>query len=234
MQNATYEDKFVAEAKAKLKKGKDAISFFAKYGNTTPIKYIHCVKAQTGKFSPYELDIVHDENRLTKVKEYYTISFSGILQIFSSIKHQRRKKDKPTEFISLSDWMKESTQFNIISNIDFFKNYLSVKIFRTWRKNVKFRLFKKTRQKIMREVLFCKPLYAKSLMEVKELTEKMSEHDMVSFHQWQNKQVDLEEFKSRQKEFRIKTFREYDTLFNKVGDVAKSILKKIINKKAKR
>jgi hypothetical protein len=71
-------------------------------------------------------------------------------------------------------------------------------------------------------------------MEVKELTEKMSGHDMVSFHQWQNKQVDLEEFKSRQKEFRIKTFREYENLFDKVGDVAKSILKKIINKKAKR
>ena len=86
----------------------------------------------------------------------------------------------------------------------------------------------------MREVLYCKPLYAKSLIEVKELTEKMSSHDMVSFHQWQNKQVDLEEFKSRQKEFRIKTFREYETLFDKVGDIAKSILRKIINKKAKR
>lgn len=222
------------EAKKNLKKGKDAISFFAKYGNTTPIKYIYCVKAQTGTFSPYELDIVHDENRLTKVREYYTISFSGILHIFSSIKNRRKGRDKPTEFISLSDWMKESTQFNIISNIDFFKNYLSVKILRTWRKNVKFRMFKKTREKIMREVLYCKPLYAKSLLEVKELTEKMSNHDMVSFQQWQNKQVDLEEFKSRQKEFRIKTFREYENLFDKVGEVTKSILRKIVNKRAKR
>ena len=229
-----YEDKFVGEAKAKLKKGKDAISFFAKYGNTTPIKYIHCIKARTRTFSPYELNIVHDENRLTKVKEYYTISFSGILHIFSSIKNRRKGKDKPTEFISLSDWMKESTQFNIISNIDFFKNYLAVKIYRTWRKSLKFRLFKKTREKIMREVLYCKPLYSKSLIEVKELTEKMSSHDMVSFQQWQNKQVDLEEFKSRQKEFRTKTFREYEGLFDKVGEIAKTILKKIMNKKAKR
>ena len=212
----------MGEAKAKLKKGKDAISFFAKYGNTTPIKYIHCVKARTGEFSPYELDIVHDENRLTKVREYYTISFSGILHIFSSIKSRRKGKDKPTEFISLSDWMKESTQFNIISNIDFFKNYLSVKIFRTWRKNVKFRLFKKTREKIMREVLYCKPLYAKSLIEVKELTEKMSSHDMVSFHQWQNKQVDLEEFKSRQKEFRNKTFRGMKCSLIRFGKLKKA------------
>lgn len=86
----------------------------------------------------------------------------------------------------------------------------------------------------MREVLYCKPLYAKSLLEVKELTEKMGKNDMVSFQQWQNKQVDLEEFKSRQKEFRIKTFREYEGLFDRVGDVAKSILKKILAKRAKR
>jgi dynein heavy chain len=28
-----------------------------------------------------------------------------------------------TEVISLSDWMHESTMFNIITNIQFFKNY---------------------------------------------------------------------------------------------------------------
>ena len=234
LQNAVYEDQFVAEAKAKLRKGKDAISFFAKYGNTTPIKYIHCVKARARGFAPYELDIVHDETRLAKVREYYTISFSGILHIFSSQKGPRRAREKPTEFISLSDWMKESTQFNIISNIDFFKNYLAVKILRTWRKNVKFRLFKKTRRKIMREVLYCKPLYAKSLLEVKELTERMGQSNMVSFQQWQNKQVDLEEFKSRQKEFRIKAFREYEALFDRVGDVAKATLKRILTKRTKR
>ena len=230
LQNAVYEDKFVKDAKAKLKKGKDAISFFAKYGNTTPIKYIHCIKTRKERFSPYSLDIVHDEARLAKVKEYFTISFSGILHIFSNNKSRRKvsvMKEKPTEFISLSDWMKESTQFNIISNIDFFKHYLAVKVFRTWRKNVKFRLFKNMRLKLMKEVLYCKPLYAPGLLEAKEHVEKMHNHEMVSFQQWNNKQIDLEEFKTRQKEFRNKTMRDFESILERVVDSAKGTLANI-------
>ena len=192
LQNAVYEDKTVKQAKAKLKKGKDAISFFAKYGNTTPIKYIHCVPSQTKYFSPYELDIVHNESDLTKVSQYYTISFSGILHIFSSMQTRPRlKNERPTEFISLSDWMKESTQFNIISNIDFFRHYLIVKIFRSWSKNVKFRCFRRTREKLRREVLYCKPLFAGALLEVKDQVQKMSTLNLVNFNQWQHNKVDL-------------------------------------------
>ena len=59
--------------------GEDAIAFFAKYGNTTPIKFIHCIKDQEFPRNPYKLRIVHDRNELTKVKEYYTVSPSGIV-----------------------------------------------------------------------------------------------------------------------------------------------------------
>lgn len=36
---------------------------------------------------------------------------------------KRMQGDSSTEVISLSDWMHESTMFNIITNIQFFKNY---------------------------------------------------------------------------------------------------------------
>jgi len=36
---------------------------------------------------------------------------------------ERLGSDTSTEVISLSDWMHESTMFNIITNIQFFKNY---------------------------------------------------------------------------------------------------------------
>ena len=50
--------------------------------------------------------------------EYYTISAHGIVHVYT----ERAKKTKPdgnfsTEVISLSDWMHESTLFNIITNI---------------------------------------------------------------------------------------------------------------------
>ena len=33
-------------------------------------------------------------------------------------------KQRSTEFVSLSDWMRESTLFNVIGNINFFKTYI--------------------------------------------------------------------------------------------------------------
>lgn len=44
IQNAQYEDTVVKEHMKLLITGEDAIAFFAKYGNTTPVKFIHCVR----------------------------------------------------------------------------------------------------------------------------------------------------------------------------------------------
>ena len=41
--------------------GEEAISFFAKYGNTTPIKYIYCKQNTEGapaEFRPYDLTVL--------------------------------------------------------------------------------------------------------------------------------------------------------------------------------
>ena len=37
--------------------GEDAFAFFAKYGNSTPIKFINCVRVQSSLFDfrPYDL-----------------------------------------------------------------------------------------------------------------------------------------------------------------------------------
>lgn len=142
--------------------GEDAIAFFAKYGNTTPIKFIHCVRDSKYPKNPYKLKIIHCQNELTKVKEYYTVSPSGIVQIYSSSLIDKKANflsRKPTEFISLSDWMRESTEFNILSNIHFFKNFLATKILKTWRKKQKKRYFDKVRSKILKDVFYCKPAF---------------------------------------------------------------------------
>ena len=148
IQNAKYEDKTVKDHMKSLQKGEDAIAFFAKYGNTTPIKFIHCVRDSAFPSNPYKLRIVHDSNELSKVEEYYTVSPSGIVHIHGGNKIEKKAdflSRKPTEFISLSDWMRESTQFNILSNIHFFKNFQTTKVFRTWKKNHKKRYFEKVR-----------------------------------------------------------------------------------------
>lgn len=140
IQNAKYEDNYVKEHLKRLITGEDAIAFFAKYGNTTPIKFIHCVRDSDYPQNPYKLRVNHDPNELAKVEEYFTVSPSGIIHIFSNClinKKRDSQKVKPTEFISLSNWMKQSTQFNIISQIHFFKTFKLRKVVNTWRNNNK-------------------------------------------------------------------------------------------------
>ena len=130
-----------------LYSGEEAIAFFAKYGNTTPIKNIHCVKDDKYPLNPYKMRIVHDQIELTKTNEYFKISSSGIVQIFSSsnLSHNQDQTEKPSEFISLSDWMRENTEFNILSNFHFFRKFLFIRVLRKWRMNQRQSYFEKTR-----------------------------------------------------------------------------------------
>ena len=68
--NGSYIHKRLIE----IKTGENAISFFAKYGNNTPIKFVNCNRADFGPmyFRPYDLSVIHDENDLND--EFFTIS----------------------------------------------------------------------------------------------------------------------------------------------------------------
>lgn len=56
IQNALFVDNSVNNILKTIKTGEVAISFFAKYGNTTPIKFINCVqKTNADQFRPYDL-----------------------------------------------------------------------------------------------------------------------------------------------------------------------------------
>ena len=63
-----------------IRTGEQAISFFAKHGNNTPIKFVNCNKAKVSplEFRPYDLEVVHDENDVDP-REYYTISAQGVV-----------------------------------------------------------------------------------------------------------------------------------------------------------
>lgn len=79
------------------------------------------------------------------LREYYTISAHGIVHVYTEKGKKRIQGDTSTEVISLSDWMHESTMFNIITNIQFFKNYAITKIFNIWKSNVRYNCYNKTR-----------------------------------------------------------------------------------------
>ena len=57
-----------------IKTGEQAISFFAKHGNNTPIKFLNCNRkpVMPDQFRPYDLITVKDEKEL--YDEYFTVS----------------------------------------------------------------------------------------------------------------------------------------------------------------
>lgn len=86
IQNALFVDKSVSSILKTIKTGESAISFFAKYGNTTPIKFINCVqKINSSTFRPYDLEVITtNENQKEMIlDEYYTISAHGIVKVYS-------------------------------------------------------------------------------------------------------------------------------------------------------
>jgi hypothetical protein len=156
--------------RAEIKTGEQAISFFAKHGNNTPIKIFNCNRAKVKKteFRPYDLEVVLDEKKLNE--EYFTISNRGVVHVFK--KNTKKMSDNemvPTEFLYAKDWMHESTLFNVLSSMKFFKNYAIGKVFNQWTANVRFKKFKKTREKLAQNLKFIRPAFQSSFMEVNSI-----------------------------------------------------------------
>jgi dynein heavy chain len=129
--------------------GEQAISFFAQHGNSTPIKFLNCNRAAVPPqlFRPYDLTVVFDEKELKD--EYFTVSAQGVVHILPEKGTALKKASKfgavPTEFFSLSDWMQQSTMFNVLTSMKYFKHYLIGKVFGLWKGNVRFKMFNRTR-----------------------------------------------------------------------------------------
>jgi len=96
IQNAFFVDAAVNEMLNTIKNGEDAISFFAKYGNSTPIKFINCIRDTSMPdyiFRPYDLKVIRTSEHQKEVtlNEYYTISAHGIVHCFTE-RHKKLSK----------------------------------------------------------------------------------------------------------------------------------------------
>jgi dynein heavy chain len=150
------------EEQLQLVTGEDAITFFARHGNNTPVKFVYCNRMETGdEFRPYDM-VIADRKKLNP--EFFTISSSGVVHV---------SPNQPSEFVSLADWMHQSTLFNVLRSIRFFKHYLIAKMFRLWRSNVRYRLYCKQRKQLTRSLFLARPSFCAPLLEVNKLMVEM-------------------------------------------------------------
>ena len=165
-----------------IKTGEQAISFFAKYGSNMPIKFLNCNRKVVGpaEFRPYDLDVTPSQDPKELDQEYFTVSAQGVVQVFQDKDAQLKVRAKggkkshvPTEFLSLPEWMQQSTMFNVLTSMKFFKHYLIGKVFRLWKGNVRYRLYNRTRQELSRNLIFARPDFLQEYMNINKVLYEM-------------------------------------------------------------
>jgi hypothetical protein len=60
----------------------------------------------------------------------------------------------------LAQWMREATLFNALTRIKFFRTFLVQKAFEQWHRNVRFKLYCLTRQRLARRFFLAKQTFA--------------------------------------------------------------------------
>jgi dynein axonemal heavy chain len=191
------------ESQLQLKTGEDAITFFARHGSSTPMKFVYCNRRSNdgeyaAEFRPYDLVVV---DRKDVDAEFFTISASGVVHV---------TPNQPSEFVSLSDWMHQSSTFKVMRAIPFFNHFLVVKAFRSWRANVRYSLYCQKRAKLSKTLFRSHPSFNEPLLEASRIVQQMNEVSLLSNQP--QKIYRIEEFATEQAEQRMqgtKKFEEY-------------------------
>mmetsp|Transcript_44767 Transcript_44767/g.87731 ORF Transcript_44767/g.87731 Transcript_44767/m.87731 type:complete len:3997 (-) Transcript_44767:184-12174(-) len=200
------------EEQLQLVTGEDAITFFARHGNNTPVKFVYCNRQDTGdEFRPYDL-VIADRKKLDP--EFFTISSAGVVHV---------SPNQPSEFVSLADWMHQSTIFNVLRSIRFFKHYLIAKMFRMWRSNVRYRLYCKQRKQLSRSLFLARPSFCTPLIEVNKL---MVEMDGIKLISWNKSSVfESDAFESEQTSQRSTANKKFEAVTDKLEACVEKVCK---------
>ena len=158
--------------------GEKVVQFFEIYGNTTPTKFIFCEKVDhTAEhiFNPYDLKVVPRD----KIgKDHFIVTPTGISHTYptdeASKKNNSKIPDSVAEFYTLSDWMYQSTLFNILRRINYFKQYLPFKLFSMWRNFNRFKKFQCVRKTLSEKLFLTKPAFVDKIKDANEKINQIS------------------------------------------------------------
>ena len=145
--------------------GDDAVAYFAKNNDQTPLKFVQLNRASDwnkGKnWKPYDLRVVQDGE--TVDKEYFVFSSKGVMRFVHDAAQQKvaklNREVVPTETLTLARFLFESTIFGMLRHRTTFKNYLIWKMMRAWKNSVRFAQFCRTRERINKKLFCLKDIY---------------------------------------------------------------------------
>ncbi|GLC60995.1 hypothetical protein PLESTB_001703900 [Pleodorina starrii] len=183
------------EFRYRIFKGTDVIEYYARYGHDAKVKMFHCVKAHPhGTGSPYDLAVVAKEALPAPRpgNSYYTMSASGVVQVFAD--------GSPAEYTPIGEWVRETSVYNMMKQLSFFRNYMSQRYLRIWRGSARSSHFERLRARMESRMLLAKPDFCFTIMDVGAKVFAMQQVDLVEMPR--EGPVALSEFLAMQEEQR--------------------------------
>ncbi|KAG5476406.1 hypothetical protein LSCM1_04109 [Leishmania martiniquensis] len=171
----------------------EAVAFFTANGASTSLKHVFLNRAPKGlEFRPYDLVAA---GKGSEEPEHYILSATGIVHV---------RPGRPSEVMTLADWMKEASLFNILRKIPFFKNFLLYKAFLRLQMKLRQRKYAATRRSLLKDLLFAKPTFASPMLDLAKYSHsiydvKLIEYDPQGKHDYFVDDYSLEQSVQRQK-----------------------------------
>ncbi|KAG2482389.1 hypothetical protein HYH03_018685 [Edaphochlamys debaryana] len=179
----------------RIVKGTDVIEYYARYGHDAKVKMFHCVKSNPhGAGSPYDLTVLAKE-ALPHPRaggSYYTMSASGVVQIFAD--------GSPAEYTPIGEWVRETSVYNMMKQLSFFKNYMSQRYLRMWRSAARLSHFERLRAKMEGRMLLAKPEFCFTIMDIGSKVWNMQQVELAELPK--DGPVTLADFNAMQDELR--------------------------------
>ena len=158
---AALDEEDLKIAQLGLETGEDAVNYFTAATKDSHVKFVHLVPADTGmEFKPYTLDVVPSGVAVAR-GDYFTMSRSGLVHCVL------RKGTNATECISMNEWVRHSTFFNLLRSISYFKYFIPFKMFRQWRSNVRQHLFAQQRRRLTGRLFLARASFCQPVIELK-------------------------------------------------------------------
>lgn len=208
----------VFQAFETLRTGEDAVTFFAHYGPQCPVKFVYLNRAKTGKvFRPYDLVVVPEED---VDLEHFTISAKGVVHVCPG---------EPSEFLTLSEWMRQSSAFNVVRNLRFFRQFVPRKMFDMWRTFSNYSKFRRRRRDIERKLFMASKVFCAPMMTIRKAVSYLQELQLVRLD---GVRMTAATFADTQAQARAMAQKEIDRRLVRIVRVLKGVCKDVTDRAA--
>jgi dynein heavy chain len=133
----------------------------------------------------------------------------------------------PSEFVPLSEWMRQSTIFNVLTSIRFFKFYLVNKCFSSWRNNVRYKLYCQQRKKLINRLFLAKESFCNPLLEIKKAMLEMQGVDLMDLRT--QKVYEVMAFVDHQNHKRVDSSKQFDECMTKMQAIVEKVCTDVSN-----